>query len=187
MKLTTLISRISRKLPLLVLATYCGSSAFPALADRPKVLLTSQSELKFGSFVVLGSGSRRVSATGAVSGTSIISTAHNDTGPARFTVSYDRGNNGRRNLNVVVQIVVSPVQQIQQGGITASLSSFDTDIPGVRRISPGQAVLVKMPNCRTRVCSRSFHIGGRIDVVRHYGGGGLTIPLLVDATLISIK
>ena len=65
-----------------------------AHADTPQLQILPQSELKFGSFAVPSRGSIEVGPTGLVSRSGVISVASGDTGPARFTVRYDRGTTG---------------------------------------------------------------------------------------------
>lgn len=156
-----------------------------AKADRRDLELTSTTDLRFGTFAVIDRGSRTVSATGNVTSSAILSTSRGDTGPAQFTLVYDRGNNGRQSLDLVIEIILSPPQPARQGGVTAQLSAFDSTIPGHPRIVPGQPVRITIDNCRSRQCIATFAVGGTIDITRSYGGGNLNIPLLFDATIIS--
>lgn len=167
-----------------------GTVAFaPNTADaaRPQLNIIPERELRFGSFAVPSAGYRQVSPTGTVISSGIFSVSTGDTGPARFTVMYDRGNNGRRNLNLRIQLVFSPPPTVQVGGVTAQLSAYRSDLPNAPQISPGQVVEILMPNCRTRTCSTTFHLGGRLDVTRTFGGAQVAIPIPVDATLISVR
>lgn len=158
-----------------------------AEAQRPQLNIISNSDLRFGSFVVLGSGSRTVSPNGAVTDVSLIPAGSGGTGPARFTISYDRGNRRIRPADLEFEVVFSSVPLTTQGGVQARVSSFQSDLPGYRNFSPGQIIQLTLQNCRTRICSRTFNVGARLDVQRNYGGAQLNIPLPVDAALISIR
>ena len=158
-----------------------------ANANSPQLNVIPERDLRFGSFAVPSSGYREVSPTGTVISSGVFSLNTADTGPARFTVVYDRGNNGRRNLNLRIQLVFSPPPTVQVGGVTAQLSAYRSDLPNAPQIAPGQIVEIFIPNCRTRTCSRTFHLGGRLDVTRTFGGGRVAIPIPVDATLISTR
>ncbi len=158
-----------------------------AQADRPEVIVDAQSELRFGTFMVFGNGSRRVSAAGNVTDVSLVALEGNPTGPARFTVSYDRGNQSRHVLDIELELVISQPPMVRVGGVEGQLSAFETDLSGAGRISPGQPIRVEMRNCRTRVCSVSFNVGARLDVSRTYGGADLAIPIPVDAAVISAE
>ena len=158
----------------------------PASADKPEVRITPNNDLRFGTFMVFGNGSRTVSALGNVTDISLVALEGNPTGPARFTISYDRGNQSRNVLDIEMEVVITPPATVRQQGVQATLSAFETDLPGVRQLSPGQPIRLTLDNCRDRVCSVSFSVGGRLDVSRQFGGASLTIPIPVDATVISI-
>ena len=171
----------------------CAVLAVASLSERvgaktPEVRIDPLSDLSFGRFMVFGSGTRTVSASGAVSDSSIVALEGGASpGPARFTISYDRGNQSRHTLNIELEVVMSAAPQVRQGGVDARLSAFETNLPGALRINPGQAIRISMPNCRTRICSRSFQVGGRLDVTRRFGGANLLIPIPLDATVISVE
>lgn len=176
---------------LLKLAAICGLvfvAPRPALADKPQLQVIPNGDLRFGRFAVMGTtGYRTVSASGAVSDGGIFSTGTGDTGPARFTVLYDRGNNGRRVLNLQIQLVFYPPPTIVVGGVTARLSDYQSDLPNAPQVAPGQIIEINIPNCRSRVCQTSFSLGGRLDVERNFGGGRVNVPIPVDATLVSVN
>lgn len=159
----------------------------PAAADPREISVVPESELRFGSFAVMGAGARSVAANGTVTDSFILPTQAGDTGPARFTVSYDRGNASRRSLDIEVELVLAPIGPVTQGGVTAQIGAFESTLPNHPTIVPGQAIRISMPNCVTRVCARSFAIGGRIDVTRNFGGADLSIPLVFDATVVSLR
>lgn len=137
--------------------------------------------------MVFGRGARTVSAVGAVSDISIIPIEGTNPSPASFTVSYDRGNESRQIIDIELELVLTASESFKQEGVEAGLSAFETDLPGNLRISQNRAFRVSLPNCRTRVCSRSFTVGARLDVYREYGGASLVIPLLIDAAVISAE
>jgi len=157
----------------------------PALATQPSTNLTADAELRFGSFVVIASGARTVSPSGVVTDQGIFPINSAPTGPAQFTVSYDRGNNSPQPYRVEFQLVMSSVSRVTQSGVTGTLSSFTSDLPGFTVLVPGQAMSVKIENCTTRVCSMVFHVGARIDVTRASGGAALRIPLPMNAVVLT--
>lgn len=160
-------------------------AAAPARAATAEVRIVPDSELSFGTFMVFGSGSRTVSANGAVSDVSIVAMDGSTPSPARFTVLYDRGNNSRQAIDVELELVMSSPAPVRVGGVEGELSAFETDLPQALRIRPGQAIRISLPNCRTRVCSQSFQLGARLDVTRQYGGASIVIPIPFDVTVIS--
>lgn len=159
----------------------------PAQADAAQVRILPLSELRFGSFAVPSSGSIEVGATGSVIREGIVSVTSGDTSPARFVVRYDRGNNGRTRLDLLIQLTFAAPTSFVQGGVTASLSRYQTDLPGYASISPNQIIEIRIPNCRQRVCETSFNLGGRLDVDRRFGGAEVAIPIPVDAILVSVR
>lgn len=157
----------------------------PAFGAPSTISVTNPLMLRFGTFAVPSSGFREVSASGAVSSAGIFALSSAGTGPARFTVQYDRGNNSKRRVDVTIDLVFSTPSAFAQGGLTARLSRYQSDIPGYPSIAPGQIVRVQLANCLQRVCSMSFNLGGRLDVDRSFGGGNVAIPIPVDAVLVS--
>ncbi|WP_100259555.1 DUF4402 domain-containing protein [Qipengyuania seohaensis] len=168
-------------------ALMCMFAASPAASNRPQVSVQNPAALRFGTFAVPTSGFREVSPRGGISSGGIFALDDTGVGPAQFVVQYDRGNNGRRELNLVIEIVFSAPGTYAQGGLTARLSRYQIDLPGYGAVQPGQVIRIELPNCRQRVCSRSFNLGGRIDVDRNFGGGLVEIPIIVDAAVISVK
>lgn len=158
-----------------------------AAADSPQLRVLPLAELRFGTFAVPDVGSIEVSPSGAVQRQGIVSVTSGDTGAARFSVRYDRGNNGRQRLNLLIQLTVSAPTSFVQGGVTASLSRFQTDLPGYATIAPNQIIEIRMPNCTQRVCETSFNLGGRLDIDRRFGGAAVAVPIPVDAVLVSVK
>jgi len=158
-----------------------------AIANQSALRIISNSELRFGTFAVPTRGFREVSASGAVTSAGVFVLSDTGTGPARFTVEYDRGNNGRRRMDLEIELVMSAPPAFGSGGLTARLSRYQTDLPGYSFIEPGQVIRIEMLNCVQRVCSRSFNVGGRLDVERIFGGGPIAIPIPVDAVLVSVR
>jgi len=159
----------------------------PLAATQPEVRITSEADLRFGSFVLMSAGSRTVSANGTVTDISIAPVSGNPVGPARFTAVYDRGNNGRKALDVVIQVTLLSVPPISQNGITGTLSAFDSDLPGALNLQPGRPVTITVNGCQTRLCGATFRIGGRLDITRSTGGGSVSVPLQMVATLVSVN
>lgn len=171
---------------LMATAVVLASGPGPALAEPPRITVQNPLLLRFGSFAVPTSGYREVTATGGVSESGIFSLGTTGTGPARFVVQYDRGNNSKRRLDITIDLIFSTPPSFAQGGLTARLSRYQSDLPGFAMITPGQTIRITLPNCLQRVCSKSFNLGGRLDVDRRFGGGQVTVPIPVDAVLVSV-
>ena len=159
--------------------------AGPANAKPQEVRVRSESELSFGTFMVFGNGSRRVSATGAVVDTAIVALEGTRPRPARFRIEYDRGNESKHVLEIEIELVLSAPGNVRFDGIDARLSAFETDLPGHARVASGEAITLRLTNCRTRVCSRTFAVGGRLDVTRNFGGAKIDIPINVDTRIVA--
>lgn len=155
-------------------------------AKTPTLKILPTKELRFGSFGVVTNGSRTVSPTGAVTNVSIMPVQGSLTGPAEFSIVYDRGNETKRPINLVIEVILLAAPPLTQGGIKASVSDFTTDLPGAATLAPGQAVTFSIDNCITRLCTRSFRVGGRLQVQRAYGGGAINIPLPITANVLTV-
>lgn len=166
----------------LLLATLFSSAA---VAKPQEVRVRSQAELSFGTFMVFGSGSRSVSAAGTVTDSSIVALEGSQPRPAHFTINYDRGNESRQVLDITVELVMLAPANMRFDGIDARLSSLETSLPDYPRIASGEPMTIRLTNCRTRVCSMSFSVGGRLDVTRNFGGAKINIPLNVDARIVA--
>lgn len=183
--MTAVIAQFARRV-LVASAVALGLGiAGPASAKEPEVHVIPQSELRFGTFMVFGTGSRTVTALGNVTDVSLVALEGDPVGPARFTISYDRGNESKHVLDIELELVISQPPRVRQGGVDAQLSALESDLPGSQRVSPGRPIRVFLANCRERVCSISFNVGGRLEVSRQFGGASLSIPIPVDVTVIS--
>lgn len=158
-----------------------------ASAKVPTLLVSSDADLRFGRFLAFGNASRAVSASGSIIDQGVYPVAAGDTGPAAFTVSYDRGNESNRPLNLEIEIVLSQPGTQVIGGVSGHLSAFVTDLPGATSYQPGQVIRIVIANCTARVCSRSFRVGARLDVARSHGGARLVFPLPIDAALVAAR
>lgn len=173
---------------LFLAAGWLGFYASPAaIANKPELQIITNADLRFGAFAVPTRGFREISPSGSIISAGIFALNDSGTGPARFTVQYDRGNNGRRRLDLVIELVLSAPSTFTNGGLTAQLSRYQTDLPGYSFVQPGQVIRIEMPNCTQRVCSTSFNLGGRLDVERSFGGGPVVIPIPADAVLVSVR
>ena len=176
--------------PLLFAACLAASLALPVSgvgAKPPEVRVQTEADLRFGSFMVFGSGARSVSVAGAVTDQAIVAVEGTTPGPGRFTIQYDRGNESRQPLDVTLELTFVAPALYRQAGVEARLSAFETDLPGYARVAPGETMQVRFSNCRTRVCSRSFNLGARLDTSRQYGGADLVIPIDFDARIVSAE
>jgi hypothetical protein len=156
------------------------------LAKPASVDIVPQKQLRFGSFGVMASGSRVVSPTGAVTSAGIVPVQGSVTGPAEFTIVYDRGNESKRSLSLVIEVTLLSAPPMNHGGLVATVSDYTTDLTNAPTLAPGQPVLLAIDNCITRQCSRTFRVGGRLQVQRTSGGGPISIPLPITAILISV-
>ena len=163
----------------------CTVASTPAFAEPAEVRISVESDLNFGTFMVFGSGRRAVNINGLVTDQNIVAMEGNLPAPAQFTVTYDRGNENKHVLDIEIELYINPPSNVRVGGVEGSLSALETDLPGAMRVTHGQPIRITMPNCRTRTCSRTFRVGGTLDVSRMYGGAYLVIPIPIDAVLIS--
>lgn len=168
-----------------VCLSLAGLLASPAMAKPQEVRIRNEGALHFGTFMVFGQGSRTVSASGVVTDTSIVQLDGSLPRPARFTIEYDRGNESKQVLDITLEVVISAPSFVRSGGIDARLSAFQTDLPGHSRITAGETMIVRLTNCRSRLCSTTFSVGGRLDVTRNFGGARVDIPINVDARIVS--
>lgn len=168
-------------------AVLAAVSATPTRADPDTITIHKPLNLRFGNFAVPTSGYREVTAAGTITGSGIVSLDDSGVGPARFTVEFARGDSSTRNLNLTIEMVFSSPTTFRQTGMTATLSRYQSDLPGYGLIQPGQVVRITIANCRTRTCSKSFSLGGRLDVDRRFGGGPVSIPIPIDAVVVAIN
>ena len=167
------------------LAAGWASVPAPALAAPATVTVTADQALRFGSFFTDTTGSRTVTSAGSVSGTAIIPLTGSVPGPAQFTLTYDRGNNANVAYALLISVLVPGAASEVNGGVTGTISRFDTDLPGVGTLLPGQTAQVTLIGCRRRICSRTFRVGGTLQVARTSGGAQLAIPLPVVVTVLA--
>ncbi|MEO0589185.1 MAG: DUF4402 domain-containing protein [Pseudomonadota bacterium] len=160
----------------------------PSLArsDAAKLTVVKNKELNFGTFMVFGSGSRRVSATGVVSDQAVVNLEGSPASPGQFTVVYDRGGAGYEPVDVTVEIVISAPGQVREGGVDARISLLSTNLENHAQVGFGQAITLQIRNCRSRLCTRSFNVGAQLSVSRHFGGNDVVIPIDVDARLVAV-
>jgi hypothetical protein len=171
-----------------LLALLCAVLAAPqaARADTPIAFVRPELALRFGTVAVYGSGTRTVTPAGVVSDSGLIPAAGDSPGPARFTVGYDRGNEGNKSITVVFVITFGAVPPVSQGGVSATVTNLTSDLAGASVIVPGQTVQITIANCRVRQCAVSFNVGGRLNVTSSYGGGNLSTPVPVSVTVVSV-
>lgn len=162
-----------------------GCLAGPAIAAAPSVTVTVDQALRFGSFFTDTSGTRTVSATGSVTGSAIIPLTGAAPGPAQFTLTYDRGNNASVTYSLLISVLVPGSASQVSGGVSGTIARFDTDLPGIGSLLPGQTAQVTLVGCQRRICSRTFRVGGTLQVARTSGGANLAIPLPVVVTVLA--
>lgn len=179
------LNRVIRWTAAAVLSACLAGAAPPALAAAPSVTVTADQALRFGSFFTDTSGSRTVSATGAVSGTAIVPLTGIAPAPAQFTLTYDRGNNANRTYSLLISVLVPGAAGQVSGGVTGTIARFDTDLPGASTLIPGQTTQITLTGCQRQICSRTFRVGGTLQVARTSGGAQLAIPLPIVITVLA--
>lgn len=161
--------------------------AGPVLADPPRLTITPRSSLSFGTFAVFGNGSRTVTPHGMVFDSGVFPDPDSVTSPAQFDLIYDRGNESKFPIDILIQLVVSGPNVGFQPGLNTTVSALTSTLPNAPSILPGQAFTIAIIRCAQRVCGTSFQVGGRIDVTRSHGSGTLVIPLPIDASVVVVK
>lgn len=180
----------ARAFAILGLAALCAG---PARAATPSVTITADQPLRFGTLLVPFSGTRTVGADGSISDSGLMGLAGNPTGPAQFTVTYDRGNNsfhshgrGGGDITIVVQVIFAGYQTVRSGGVTGQLSGLTSDLQGNGNQLTGSVATVTIANCVARTCSQTFHVGATLNVNRASGGAQLVFPLPASAAVIQV-
>lgn len=158
-----------------------------AQAQTAELRIRQDSELSFGTFMVFGNGARSVSPSGNVTDQAVVALDGTRPRPARFTIIYDRGEPGAEAIDVTLEVVISAPDRVRQRELDARISALETDIAGYQSVASGEAIMFQIDNCRTRLCSRSFNLGARLDVTRHHGGAAITIPIDLDARMVSAE
>ena len=161
-------------------------SATLASSASSKLTVVKNKELSFGTFMVFGSGSRRVSAAGAVIDQAVVDLEGSPASPGQFTVVYDRANADYQPVDVTIEIVISAPAQVRERGVDARISSLSTNLENHGQVVFGQAITMQIRNCRSRRCTRSFNVGAQLNVSRHFGGNDVVIPIDVDARLVAV-
>ena len=174
--------------------TFAGTpkpaTPLPAFPAASSLTVRAEQQLRFGTLVVEGNGSRSVSALGEVTNDNVLPMGYAGVGPAQFTISYDRGANNGRPISVLVQITLANLPPVTQGAITGALGDFDTDLPGATRIEPGHPITTTITGCTTRICMVTFHVGARLSITRAGGdtpnGGAFSISPPVTASVLTV-
>ncbi len=177
--------RTIRQMAAAALGAVLAGLAGPALAAAPSVTVNADQALRFGTFFTDTTGTRTVSATGSVTGSAIIPLTGAAPGPAQFTITYDRGNNANVNYSLLVSVLVPGTASQVSGGVTGTIARFDTDLPGLGTLLPGQTAQFTLLGCQRRICSRTFRVGGTLQVARTSGGADLAIPLPIVVTVLA--
>lgn len=160
--------------------------ASPALAQATSTLTsTADQALRFGTIVTGGSGSRTVSAAGAITDAGVFPVGAQSAGPAQFTLTYNRAPGDLRFLLLTFQITLLSVPNVSANGVQGSLGGFTSDIPGAATIQPGQTVNYVLPLCLQASCSVTFHVGATLNVVQANSGANLSFVLPVVTTVTS--
>ena len=160
-------------------------AASPVWAASPSLTISTDQTLRFGSFFTDTAGSRTVSANGTVSGSAIVPVTGASPGPAQFTITYDRGNNASTAYSLLISVLMPGTTSQVSGGVTGSLTKFDTDLPGISTLLPGQTVQATLVGCDRRTCVRTFRVGGTLQIARTAGGAQLAIALPIVVTVLA--
>lgn len=169
---------VSRALGTVALC-FLANAATSVTAKPPLIQISERTELRFGKFAVPQAGERTVATDGSISDTGLLSVGPTDTGPATFVITYDRGNQSKKRIDIELLLTVQS-GTFSNGRITANLKNFTSDIPGSPNLVAGQPVSLTLPNCQTRICSTSFKIGATMAIINSSGGGQVTIPTYLD-------
>lgn len=161
----------------------------PAIAQPrpPSSYVDVEFDLRFGTIVVFGSGSRTITPSGVVTDSGLVPGTGDAPGPAQFSVGYERSNNAKNPINVTMQIAVGTIPSVSQGGVSGTVTNLTSDLPGAATLTPGQVVTVTINGCRTVRCGVTFNLGGRLNVTRSWGAASLTTPVPVSVTVISVN
>jgi hypothetical protein len=170
----------------LVIAVLAGLVAQPGLAREAEIVVTSDQALRFGTLLVPAAGSRIVSARGTVADVGLYQIGNDPVGPAQFTVTYDRGNESKRSINVVVQVLLAGGQRVRVGSVEAQVSGLESDIAAISGLPSGAIATFTMVNCRERRCTQVFRVGAKLDLVRPAGGAEVVVPLTASATVMAV-
>lgn len=170
----------------LVIAGMLPAHPGAALAKVPSVTVSADQPLRFGTLLIPFAGSRSVSPNGSVTDLGLYAVGNDPVGPAQFTITYDRGNESRRLIDITVQVFLSANQVIKVGGVEGLVSDLVSDIPGSGDFRTGGQVRLTIRNCKERRCSLSFRVGGKIAVSRSSGGASLVLPLSASVAVLSV-
>lgn len=140
--------------------------------------------LRFGSLIVPVQGRRTVTVNGAVIDQDIYASVLPDpVGPAMFTLTYDRGNNGRQALDIEIFVILPSSLEVVTGGVHARLTDLTTDTGAMT----GPTTVVTLRNCMTRICTATLRVGGTLSISRSQGGAALTVDVPVQASILLIS
>jgi hypothetical protein len=144
---------------------------------------TALQPLTFGTLVTASGGSRIVGPDGSTSSSGVFPLGDSTSAPAEFTLVYTRASGTLISVLVTFQFSLPAPPTVNIPGISGKLSAFTTDLPGVPTLQPGQTATYIMPACVSPTCAVTFHIGGTLTITRSSGGGNLTFPLTLLATV----
>lgn len=177
----------ARRALVTVVAGLAAVLAGPACAAPPAVTVSADLPLRFGALLVPASGTRIVTSRGQVIDTGLFAIGEDPVGPAQFTVTYDRGNESRRPIDVDVQVFLSGSGKVRIGAVEGELSQLESDIRSAGGGRDEPIVTLTLTDCRERRCSMTFRVGGRLDVLRTSGGAGLVIALGATASVLAVR
>lgn len=128
--------------------------AAPLIAKPQEVRVRSEGDLRFGTFMVFGTGSRSVSATGAVVDMAIVALEGGQPRPARFTIEYDRGNESKQALEVTLEVVLSAPSTVRVPCRTSNMAAASAmrseAIRAIPCAAPPSSTLPAISRCRRK-------------------------------------
>jgi hypothetical protein len=169
------------RLAAILFAVCWGAPAHAQLT--PTFTASANQPLQYGKVVTSGGGSITISPDGAISENGVVPVSGLSSTPAEYTLTYNKGLTGLLTTELIIQITLVAPSGANTGGISGTLSGFTTDLPGYSQIQPGQTLTYTLYNCFTPTCTVTFHIGGTLNIATSGGGGTLTFPLVVMATV----
>lgn len=168
------------------LALAPGALCEAAPSPTPALTITADRPLQFGTVLIVDGAERRIGATGEVLDTIPIPRHGNAPTAGGFTIAYDRGEPSQRPITITLSITLAQITPLNAGGATAMIDRFETDLPGVGQLLPGQPATVTIRNCTTQVCTLSFALGGQLTLHRAQGGGSMTLAAPLSVRVVDV-
>lgn len=154
-------------------------------ARNATISLVQNQPLRFGTFAVLGQGSKTVGAAGNITEQGLVSFGRDPVAPAEFTLTWQRNNATRFPVTVVVQLSYGASAPVTINGITGQITSYESDLGGLSTINPGGNESYTFLACAAATCSVRFRVGGRLAISAGSDGAQLTMPVPLTARIMA--